>query len=351
MTAYAFSPIADVQPYVRRYASVSHSVAAANRGMVALGGDDHAVAYVDTGDAWVTAGPPLCAPERAADVALGFTERAADAGRRVVFFGVDDALGDATGLQTVAIGQEAVCDPTRWQTTARRPTVREQLRRARAKGVRISVARTNGLTPPRRAELQRLVQAWHHTRRMAPMKFVLEIDLGRTATERMWCFAERHGALIGAAIASPLATDRGVVLEHMLRHREAPNGTSEALIDGLMQAYAADGMRHLSLGLAPLRGCVPPWLALAGLATRRLYNFRGLEAFKERLQPCAWVPSYIAHNAVASPVALYDACVAFSGGDARGFLTATLRRRWPGVAHGASAHAHITTRDKGALAA
>lgn len=46
-------------------------------------GDDACVGYVDTGRAWVAAGPPIAAPERLAETAAAFARAAAAAGRRV----------------------------------------------------------------------------------------------------------------------------------------------------------------------------------------------------------------------------------------------------------------------------
>jgi hypothetical protein len=58
-------------------------------------GDDACVGYVDTGRAWVAAGPPIAPPERLADVTARFVAAAADARRRVCCFATEARFRDA----------------------------------------------------------------------------------------------------------------------------------------------------------------------------------------------------------------------------------------------------------------
>ena len=108
--------------------------------------DAGCVAYVDTGRAWVAAGAPLCAPDRLGVVAVRFLAAARAAGRRPCFFGTEARFGEAVaaaagagpGLRSLLIGEQAVWDPAGWEeTVASTPSLREQLRRGRAKGVRV----------------------------------------------------------------------------------------------------------------------------------------------------------------------------------------------------------------------
>src|SRR4051794_25004323 len=103
-------------------------------------GDDACVAYVDTGGAWVAAGGPIAAPAMLADATAAFIAAARQAGKRCCFFAVEDRLRDAAGggLRTLSIGEQPVWDPTGWPATlAASRSLREQLRRARARGVRV----------------------------------------------------------------------------------------------------------------------------------------------------------------------------------------------------------------------
>src|SRR5512143_1689335 len=101
-------------------------------------GDDACVAYVDTGGAWVAAGAPVAAHDALGAVAGRFLDAARAAGRRACFFAAEERLGGAAPLRSVRIGEQPVWDPSHWdQVVARHRSLREQLRRARAKGVTV----------------------------------------------------------------------------------------------------------------------------------------------------------------------------------------------------------------------
>ena len=62
---------------------------------------------------------------------------------------------------------------------------------------------------------------------------------------------------MGFAGVVPVYARRGRFIEDLLRAPEAPNGTSELLVDAAMREAASDGVRYVTLGLAPLAGEVP----------------------------------------------------------------------------------------------
>jgi ferredoxin len=60
-------------------------------------GDDACVGFVDTGPAWVVAGPPIAPADRLAQVAARFAAAAREAGKRTAWFGTEPRFRDATG--------------------------------------------------------------------------------------------------------------------------------------------------------------------------------------------------------------------------------------------------------------
>lgn len=327
MASLGFSPIADVMPYLRRFGAASHSFAALTSAMTTLGSKDFAVSYIDTGTAWVCAGPPLTSPSRRVEVATAFAEFAARRRRRAIFFAVDDDVALAPGLRHFGIGQAASCATATWDQIAARPSMRAQIRRARAKGVVVYAAQASADAPPDPQRLAQVARRWLANRPLAPMKFLLEVDLWRAPSERIWCLAERDGELVAAAVASPIYASNDVLLEHLLRSDAAPNGTTEALFAQLMRTCTERHIANVSLGLVPLHGDIPRWLAAAGALTRRLYDFRGLAAFKSRLRPTSWQPLYVAHNAPHDALAMHAVCAAFAGGSLTAFGWTSLKRR------------------------
>ncbi|MET0402288.1 MAG: DUF2156 domain-containing protein [Cystobacter sp.] len=282
-------------------------------------GDDACVAYVDTGGAWVVAGAPIAAPERLTEVVARFEARAAGLGRRVCFFAIETRLLRATPLDSASIGEQPVWDPRRWEECLRESRhLREQLRRAKAKGVRVRVLATEEVREPSspvRQELERLMAGWLGSRRMAPMGFLVQLSPFDRAEERRYLVAERDGKVMAFLSAIPVYAREGWFVQHLPRDKRAPNGTVELLVDGLMRVAAQEGRGYLTLGLAPLSGEVARPLRWARRLGRPLYDFEGLRAFKARLRPHAWDPVFLAWPRRRGPVlAVYDSLTAFARG-------------------------------------
>ncbi|HEX8536210.1 MAG TPA: phosphatidylglycerol lysyltransferase domain-containing protein, partial [Cystobacter sp.] len=176
-------------------------------------GDDACVAYVDTGGAWVVAGAPIAATERLAEVAERFAAHAATKGRRVCFFAIEKRLLHATPLDSLLIGEQPVWDPRRWEECLRDSRhLREQLRRARAKGVRVravDVAEVREPTSPAREAMERLMARWLESRRMAPMGFLVRLAPFDWPEERRCFVAERDGEVVAFLSAIPVYEREG----------------------------------------------------------------------------------------------------------------------------------------------
>ncbi|QRN98518.1 DUF2156 domain-containing protein [Archangium violaceum] len=297
-------------------------------------GEDACVAYVDTGGAWVVAGAPIAPEERLAEVAERFEAHAAASGRRLCFFATEQRMLEAAALRGLSIGEQPVWDPRRWEEGVRESrSLREQLRRARAKGVRIrevTPAELKDPGHPMRAGVDRLMERWLRSRRMAPMGFLVQLSPYAWAEERRSFVAERDGEVVAFLSAVPVYARNGWFVQHLMRDRKAPNGTAELLVDAVMRAAAEEGRSYLTLGLAPLAGAVAGWLRAARVVGTPLYDFEGLRSFKARLRPHAWDRIHLAWPARRStpwPWPLYDALTAFARGSLARFGVATLLLR------------------------
>jgi phosphatidylglycerol lysyltransferase len=294
------------------------------------GDSDACVAYVETGSAWVVAGAPICAPERVGLVAQRFIAAARQARRRCAFFGAEARLVESAALPSMLIGEQPVWDPAAWQTTlAQSRSLREQLRRARNKGVgvrRVGAAEL-AADPSLRRSIETLIERWQQDKPMAPMGFLVDVQPFEFAEERRFFVAERDGALVGFIAAVPIYSRGGWLLEDFLRDPSAPNGTAELLIDVAMRALADEGSHYVTMGLAPLSGPVSGWLRTARRVSSALYDFSGLRAFKAKLRPHAWEKIYLAHPpGTSSHLGLLDALAAFARGSFLRFGGATLLR-------------------------
>jgi phosphatidylglycerol lysyltransferase len=291
------------------------------------------VAYADTGGAWVAAGAPIASTAALASVARAFAAAARAAGRRACFFAVETRLLEAApDLAAIQIGEQPVWDPARWaDVVASSRSLREQIRRARAKGVRVRTlepAEVSAPDGPARRAIEALIARWLATRAMAPMGFLVDVQPFGFPEERRYLVAERDGEMVAFLSAVPIYARGGWLIEDLVRGDGAPNGTGEMLVDRAMRLLADEGSHDVTLGLAPLAGGVNRWLGAARFVGRALYDFRGVHAFKAKLKPDRWEPTFLAYpKDGGSPLwSVYDVLVAFARGSLSLFGLETVLR-------------------------
>lgn len=279
---------------------------------------DGCVAYVDTGAAWVAAGAPICAADALPEAVSSFVRAAAAVGKRACFFAAEERLLAASGaLEGLRIGEQPEWDPRSWRDTLRaRRSLREQLRRARAKGVVVREATAAELAEgPVRDAIERLASRWLDTRAMAPMGFLVRLEPFTFPRERRCFLAEAEGRLVAFAGVIPVPARGGWFVEDLVRDPDAPNGTAELLVDAVMRWAEGHACDWVTLGLAPLAGDVSAPLRIARVRGRRLYDFEGVRAYKAKLAPRAWIPIFLAFPRGQSPLAtVVDALAAFTHG-------------------------------------
>lgn len=278
---------------------------------------DGCVAYVDTGAAWVVAGAPIAAEEALVEVLRAFLASARAARRRCCLFATEQRLLDLAGplLSSLRIGEQPVWNPQHWEETLRgRSSLRAQLRRALAKGVRVRELTGAELEAGAAREgIARLTERWLATRNMAPMEFLVRLELFTFTADRRCFVAEQAGRIVGVAGVVPVPARQGWFIEDLLRDPGAPNGTVELLIDQVMRWTQSQGSRWLTLGLAPLAGDVSPLLRAARSSGALLYDFEGVRSYKAKLTPELWLPIFLSYPpGQGAGRSLLDALVAFT---------------------------------------
>ncbi|HEY4059266.1 MAG TPA: DUF2156 domain-containing protein [Kofleriaceae bacterium] len=281
-------------------------------------GDDAVVGYVDTGSAWVAAGAPIAPFERQREVSEAFLAAARAAGRRASCFGTEARFAEYTGWPALRIGDQPVWDPAEWPGVVKsHKSLREQLRRARAKGVAVRSVDAKELAEgtPLRAQVDQLIKRWVSSRPIAPMGFLVQIDPFAFVDERDYFIAERDGKIVAFLGIIPIFKRGGWFFEDFLRDPDAPNGTIEMLVDAGMRAAIEAKIPFVTLGLVPLAGDVNHGLRAARRLGRSLYDFDGLRAFKAKFAPRAWDPIFLSHPPGTNAfVALFDTLRAFARG-------------------------------------
>ncbi len=287
---------------------------------------DAAVAYVDTGRAWIAAGSPLAEPTRRAEVARAFVREAARARRRACFFACEGA--ELPGFARLLLGEQPVWAPGAWRAgLAKHRSLREQIRRAVAKGVTVRRVDASELAPGAalRARVEALAEDWLASRRMAPMGFLVALEPFHRPEEHRYFVAERDGRLVAFLSAVPIYPRAGWLVEDVVRVPRAPNGTTEALLDAMMQAVGETDA--VTLGLAPLSGPIGPALRAIRFVSRPMFDFAGLRAFRQRLRPSHWEKVWLAYPEADPPlIHVLDSLRAFAGGSIAGFAIRSVLR-------------------------
>jgi len=122
------------------------------------------------------------------------------------------------------------------------------------------------------------------------MEFLVALDPFCLRDEHRYFVAELDGRAVAFLSTVPVFARGAWLVQDVLRGG-APNGTTEMLFLAFMRE--TEPTATVSLGLAPLRGKVLPWLRAARALGRPLFDFAGLHAFKERLHPTRWEPVWL----------------------------------------------------------
>jgi phosphatidylglycerol lysyltransferase len=190
-------------------------------------GDDACVAFVAAGAARVTAGAPVAPDERLAPVCEAFVAECRARRRRAVFFATEERfVARAASMDALLIGAQPIWDPRAWEGTVRAVrSLREQMRRARAKGVTIErhVPASLAEGTRHRAAIEALMDRWRRARPMAPMGFLVRLEPFGFADEHRYYAAYRDGALVGFLSLVPIYARGGFFFEDLLRDPAAPN--------------------------------------------------------------------------------------------------------------------------------
>lgn len=298
--------------------------------------EDAVAGIVRTRRVWVVGGAPICAAHRLPAVTQRLEIDARAVGARVCYVAAQDRLehlkrGDGTSA-LFYLGAEPYWDPRRWpEIVAGHASVRAQVARSRNKGVEVAELRLG--TDEATALLGDVQAEWLAEKGLPPLAFLTMPWLFDRLGDRRLFVATRGGEVVAFAVLTPIPGREGWLVEQLARRPSAPNGVGEQLVDAAFRRLAEEGAGFVSLGIVPLspraRGAdaAPWWLrgtfGWARAHGRRFYNFDGLDRFKAKLHPDAWLPVYAILNAPSpTPALMWGVLEAIVGGPPLRFLAA-----------------------------
>ncbi len=241
----------------------------------------------------------------------------------------------AAGLRPLSIGDEAILHPDAFALDSPEMTsVRHAVRRARRRGVVVTIRRQNEIGEEEMAELADAAERWRGNEPDRGFSMALNRH-GDPADDNLMVATARDGEGILQAVLVLVPWGRaGRSLDLMRRSPDAPNGTVELIVTELLQRSAELGIRELSLNFCMFRSVYADADRLgAGALTRFNYSILGrldalwqlerLYVSNQKYQP-EWRPRYLCYD---GPVSV--PLVALAAGTAEGFVPRPFARDLP----------------------
>jgi phosphatidylglycerol lysyltransferase len=153
-------------------------------------------------------------------------------------------------------------------------------------------------------EVTKLHTEWQKNKKFASLTFSLDFyPLPVENNAYVLTVYSPTQTLWGAFTFFPYNNTSGMVLDTMLRSKDAPNGMVEAAFAESVQYLKGKGVREVSLGGAPLANSEEiSQKSMLDQATKRvfenfnqIYGFRSLFTFKKKFSP-EWKPMYLVYE-------------------------------------------------------
>lgn len=262
------------------------------------------IAYVDRGAVRLAAGGPMGPDGSRAAAAEEFVAGSHRQNRRVLWFLLEDSARAelaAKGLlgDVLQVGAQPVWTPQQFLETLRsRGSLRQQLHRAGNHGVVVREWAT--VDASRSLPLRRCLERWLRRRPCPPLHFLAGPVVFPSLRDRRILVAEQGGKVVAYLLLLPVPARRGVLVEQVVRDPDAPNGTSELLLQAAARVAEQQGLVHFTLGCSPL-SVHGPGAERRPFYVRALkrcgngsYEFDGLDRWKAKFRPASWEPLWFA---------------------------------------------------------
>jgi lysylphosphatidylglycerol synthetase-like protein (DUF2156 family) len=304
-------PDSDLLRLQSLYGYNAHSLVSLAPGALAwqMDGIDGAVIYNRFGHVWLAAGDPLVGTDDLGLLVKGFMD-AARRDRCVAAFvpGTERFAHEAAalGMTAIKIGSAPFFDLQSWQP---RGNCAKKLRAGinQATRVGVTIETVESLTEELKTETAELCRLWLKSRRAATtFGWLLALDpLVQAERKRFFAARDAEGRLVGFLAASPIPARQGWYLEDVLRHPQAPQGSTDLLVYEALRQLKAEGAVMATLGTAALakdgtdeistndHPVIERALATAAKRFGAFYNFEGLRRFKAKFVPCWWESEYV----------------------------------------------------------
>ena len=210
------------------------------------------------------------------------------------------------GFETAKCGEEACFDIQNYTITGKKGAkMRMNINHATNAGLTVHEYKPLEKRDPEiENSMNRITDEWIHDKKSSLLTFTLgTTGLDRPLDKRYFYASDASGHIYGYNVFCPYNGMTGYMADITRRSYDAPSGVTEKIMYEAMQTFKAEGIKTVSMGLAPLANIIQEGEP-AGSTEKLLhfvyehlnscYGFKNLYHAKESYSPTDWLPGYYA---------------------------------------------------------
>ncbi len=267
------------------------------------------IPYGVVGSTVIVNGDPICAPEDFSAVLAEWKDFCQKSNHKVVFLGITGQFVDEyrkQGFGTVKCGEEARFDVQNYDIAGKKGAkMRMNINHATKAGLIVREYKPNEARDPGiEAAMERITQEWLSEKKSGLLTFTMgTLGLERPLDRRYFYACDAQGHLYGYNVYSPFDGGAGYMADITRRSHDAPGGITEKIMYEAFHVFKQEGVRTVSLGIAPLANIVREGERANGIEKllqfvyehlNSCYGFKNLYRAKENYSPTEWLPGYYA---------------------------------------------------------
>lgn len=239
----------------------------------------------------VVYGDPIAPIELQGELAKAFQTYSENSGLSVLYICTSPIfsawMAEHLGYAKLEFGEEIYFDPQhdpQSNTGDRASLLRRKVRRAQKNGVTVHELDLSDLQLKK--DLEAVADAWLNGRSGIQLH-ISHVHLFDNPEGKRWFWAEQEGKPIGVGVINRLQAHSGWLMNHLMMHPDAPNGTTELLVTSILSALKKEGCSYVTVGSVPRNDLgeiqnlpsLASWLAKMGY--RMAGRFLSLDAKKK----------------------------------------------------------------------
>ena len=257
----------------------------------------------------VVNGDPICPPEQFPLFLAEFREFCQKSSHKIVFSGITGCFLEEyqrQGFGVVKCGEEARFDVASYDISGKKGAkMRMNINHAANAGLTVHEYRPlEQRDPAVEAAMDSITAEWLSDKKGGLLTFTIgSVGLDRPMDRRYFYAADLQGHICGYTVFCPFDGGAGYMADITRRSHDAPGGVTEKIMYDALLIFRREGVKSVSLGIAPLANILPPdarpnsvqrLLNFVYEHLNACYGFKDLYRAKEKYSPTQWLPGYYA---------------------------------------------------------